>query len=38
MDSLKQARHLLFTVDGTYLPTMTAETAAIKRLLEEAAS
>lgn len=36
MESLKQARHLLFTVDGTYRPTTTVEIAEIKRLLDEA--
>lgn len=35
MESLKQAHHLLFTVDGTYRPTSTAEMAEIKRLLDE---
>ena len=36
MDSLKQAHHLLFTVDGTYRPRTTAEMAEVKRLLDEA--
>jgi hypothetical protein len=36
MESLKQARHLLFTVDGTYRPTTTAEMDEIRRLLDEA--
>jgi hypothetical protein len=36
MEQLKQARHLLFTVDGTYRPTTTAEMDEIKRLLDEA--
>ncbi|MBD3222996.1 hypothetical protein GF314_17340 [bacterium] len=36
MEQLEQARHLLFTVDGTYRPTTTAEMDEIKRLLDEA--
>lgn len=35
MESLKQARHLLFTVDGTYRPTTTVEMEQIRRLLDE---
>ncbi|MBE0565906.1 MAG: hypothetical protein IH621_08125 [Krumholzibacteria bacterium] len=38
MESLKQAKHLLFTVDGTYKPTRTGEMAEIKRLLDNASA
>jgi hypothetical protein len=37
MENLKQAQHLLFTVDGVYRPTTVQEMAEIKRLLDEAA-
>ena len=38
LESLKQAQHLLFTVDGVYRPSKVEEMAEIKRLLDDASA